>query len=585
MSKHGVHYELTVTQPKAHLFTTVCRIEHAAALQEVWLPNWIPGSYKIRDFSKHLITLTARADNQPVPLTQLSKNRWRVESPAARVEITATIYAWDISVRGCHLDQTHGFFNGTHCFLAVEGQENNPCSVSFHPPEGKEYHDWKLATAMTESNTHRNGFGSYQAENYDELIDHPIEMGTFEEIEFKAKGVLHRMVITGPCKLDRKRLAHDLQKICETQISLFGEFPSSHYVFLTRVIGKGFNGLEHRASSSLVIGRKNMPYPGMPEDSEDYATFLSLVSHEYFHTWNIKRIKPEVFMPYHLDKESYTRQLWIFEGFTSYFEDLLLVRSGVISVERFLSLFAEKMESVLNAPGHRVQSVTDSSFCAWDKFYDPNENTPNSGVSYYTKGALIAFMIDAYLREHTSYTLDDVMRTLWNEFGKVYKGVPEHWLEQYLAEITNHKISPMLHSCLYEAGDLPIKTWAKALGLSFTYEVKSSETSVELGIKCESDNQTITCCLTDGAAERAGLSAQDKLIAINGLSAFADKHDILLRPYQPGDIVKIHAFRRDELMTFDLTLQAKRPREVKLGLADCEGVVLERRNGWLRQGG
>lgn len=580
MGKHKVHYQLILSDPHAHIMTSVCLIEQSQDYQEIGLPNWIPGSYKIRDFSKHVISMNATANGEPVALTQISKNRWRVESPGAKLSVTAKIYAWDISVRGCHLDQTHGFFNGTHCFLTVKGQENQPCSVEFFPPEGKHYHDWHLATAMTPLKTHRNGFGSYQAENYDELIDHPIEMGEHLVLEFKPSAVPHKIVLTGPCVLEASRLVRDLEKLCDQHIRMFGEFPSAHYFFLTRILGKAFNGLEHRASSALVISRKNMPYPGMPDDTEDYATFLSLVSHEYFHTWNVKRIKPEAFMPYLLDSEAYTRQLWIFEGFTSYYEDLALVRAGLVSVNLFFKMFTEKMTSVLMGPGHLVQSVTDSSFCAWDKFYDPNENSPNAVVSYYTKGAIIAFMIDAYLREHTAYTLDDVMRTLWHKFGKVHKGVPEGWLEKHLGEITGEGISPFLHEWLYEAAPLPIDVAAASLGLTFSLEHKSTEPRVELGVKLDADN-TISVCYSGSAAQASGLSAQDKLVAIDGIAANSEKLDILLRSYAPGDTVKIHAFRRDELMLFDVTLKPKLPHEVKLSLADCEGEVLKRREAWL----
>lgn len=577
MDKFAVHYELTPSDPHAHVMTAVCHISQSNDHQEIWLPNWIPGSYKIREFCKQVISIHATANGKKVPLTQISKNHWRVESGPAKIVVSAKIYAWDISVRGCHLDQTHGFFNGTHCFFTVNGFEDKPCSVEFFPPEGK---NWELATAMTPLKVGHHGFGKYSAENYDELIDHPIEMGNFEVIEFKPSGVVHRIVLTGPCTLDRDKLKRDLEKLCSQHIQLFGEFPSSHYVILCHIMGKAFNGLEHRASTKLVISRKNMPYPGMPEDTEDYATFLSLVSHEYFHTWNVKRIKPEVFIPYQLDRETYTRQLWIFEGFTSYYEDLALVRAGLISVELFFKMFAEKMTSVLSAPGHLIQSVTDASFCAWDKFYDPNENSPNATISYYTKGAVIAFMIDAYLREHTKYSLDDVMRTLWARFGQVNKGVPEGWLENYLGEITGKAISPMLHEWLYEAKPLPIKKSADALGIDFKQELKSSDATVELGVKLDSDN-TITVCYSGSAAMKAGLSAHDKLIAINDIAVSLDKIDILLRTHQPGDKIKIHAFRRDELMTFDVILQAKIPHEVKLSLADCEGEVLKRREGWL----
>lgn len=575
MKTLDLHYELLPSDPKAHVFTSVTHIKHANDKQEIWLPNWIPGSYKIRDFCKHVISVTATANGKPVDLKQLAKNRWRVESPAADLMITAKIYGWDISVRGCHFDQTHGFFNGTHAFFAVVGQENNPCSVEIHPPEIASH--WKCATAMTPLKIHRDGFGVYQAENYDELIDHPIEMGPIQLFDFNPEGVPHQIALTGIFDIDEHKLKSDLEKLCAEHIKMFGEFPSSHYKILCHVMGKAFNGLEHRASCKIVISRKNMPYPGLTENGEDYATFLSLVSHEYFHTWNVKRIKPEAFMPYNLEKECYTEQLWICEGFTAYYEDLALVRAGLITPKLFLEMFAEKMTSLLNGPGHLVQPVTSSSFCAWDKFYDPNENSPNTVVSYYTKGAVIAFMIDAYLREHTVFSLDDVMRLLWKEFGKVHKGVPEGWLENYLCEITDDGLKPLLHDWLHSASELPIEEFAAKLGIGFEY--KSGE-GVELGIKSDSSN-TITVCYTGGAAQQAGLSAQDVLVAINGIAAASDKIDLLLRHYKPGQTIPVHAFRRDELMTFDVVLQPKRPNLVKLCLLECEGEVLKRRDEWL----
>lgn len=579
MKTHSIHYQLIPSDPKAHIFTTVCHIAHAGAQQEVSLASWIPGSYKIRDFCKHVISIHATSQGKPVSLTQLKKNRWRVEAPAGSLEITLKVYAWDISVRGCHFDQTHGFFNGTHGFLMVEGQDNQPCSLEVLPPDGKIYHDWRMATAMKPLKVHRSGFGLYEAENYDELIDHPIEMGTFEVIDFKPAGVPHLIVLSGQYTIDKNKLAQDLEKLCAEHIKMFGEFPSSHYVILCHVLAKEFNGLEHRASCKVVISRKNMPYPGLKVNTEDYATFLSLISHEYFHTWNVKRIKPEVFMPYKLEAESYTRQLWIFEGFTSYFEDLALVRAGLITPDLFLKMFSDKITSLLNGPGHLVQSVTDSSFCAWDKYYDPNENSPNAVVSYYTKGAVIAFLIDAYLREHTEYDLNKVMRTLWQQFGKVYKGVPEGWLEQYLGQLTQEQLSPLLHAWLYEAGELPLAHAAQSLGLHFEYKPKDNDCEVDLGLKLNGD--IISVCYTGGAAQLAGLSAQDKLIAIDGLAVHSDKLETQLRIYKPGDTITVHAFRRDELMTFELTLQPKPPREVVLKLAEVEGPALKRREEWL----
>ncbi len=371
------------------------------------LPAWIPGSYMIREFARNIVRIRAEADGVPCALEKLDKHTWRAAAVrGARVlSVHYQVYAWDLSVRTAHLDTTHGFFNGTSVFLAVAGRSDAPCVVTIERPEGEIGRDWKLVTALPPEHG-RPGqacrFGRFRAADYDELIDHPVEMGRFTLARFEAAGVPHDIALTGRHDCDLERLCADLRRVCEWQIALFGTpAPVDYYVFLTMVVGEGYGGLEHRASTALICSRAELPWKGMEGLPEGYKSFLGLCSHEYFHTWNVKRIKPAAFTPYDLARENHTRLLWAFEGFTSYYDDLALVRSGVIGIDDYLGLLGKTIANVLRGSGRLKQSVAESSFDAWTKYYRQDENAPNAIVSYYAKGALIALALDLQLRAGT----------------------------------------------------------------------------------------------------------------------------------------------------------------------------------------
>ena len=367
--------------------------------QKFSLPTWIPGSYLIREFAKHVVRIRAQSGRKVLRMVKLDKNAWQVEPFDAPVTVTMEIYAWDLSVRGAHLDTTHAFFNGPAVFLQVEGREDEPVEVEILAPKGAKYRNWRIATAMKRKGAKPYSFGTYEAANYDELIDHPVEIGTFTLATFKACGVQHDIAISGRHRADMRRLARDLKILCETQIRFFGEpAPMDRYVFLVTTVGDGYGGLEHRASTALLCARNDLPSVGLDKPSSGYRTFLGLASHEYFHTWNIKRIKPAAFTPYNLARENYTTLLWAFEGFTSYYDDLLLVRSGLLSRNTYLDTLGRNVTSLLRTGGRKKQTVAESSFDAWIKYYRTDENTPNAGVSYYGKGSLIGLSLDLLIR-------------------------------------------------------------------------------------------------------------------------------------------------------------------------------------------
>ena len=342
-----IRYLITSRNPASHCFDV--RIEVPGPIedgQQLRLPNWIPGSYMIRDFARHLIDLKAYADEQAIGLEQIDKSNWRVGSVSGLLNVEYRVYARDLSVRAAHLDHTHGYFNGSSVFLEVVGRGDEPCEVQIDKPPADTCTDWRLATSLTRKQAEVYGFGLYEAEDYADLIDHPVEMGEFTQIGFEACGVPHDIILTGRFTCDEARLAEDLQRICEHHIRFFGEpAPMDYYQFQVLVVGDGYGGLEHRRSTSLIASRDSLPQPGVEAVTDDYRDFLGLCSHEYFHTWNVKRIKPAVYEPYDLQNEVYTDLLWAFEGITSYYDDLALVRCGLIDENSYLELLAQTMTS------------------------------------------------------------------------------------------------------------------------------------------------------------------------------------------------------------------------------------------------
>ena len=400
-------YSIRPLNLAAHLFEirlTVAKPDPAG--QIFAMPAWIPGSYMIRDYARHVVSIRAEADGISIALSKLDKSRWQTQPTDRAVTLVLEIYAHDDSVRGAHLDNTHAYFNGPCVFPAVAGQEDVECRVDIEAADSAQARNWRVATSMNRAGAEPYGFGAYVASDYAELIDHPVEIGNLAIGEFQAGGIPHVIAIRGNTRADMARLCHDLQTLCSFHMQMLGAPRDlDRYVFLLHAPGSGYGGLEHRWSSSLVTDRDSLPIRGDEGVSAEYRTFLGLVSHEYFHLWNVKRMKPEVFTPYDLSQESHTELLWVFEGITSYYDDLALVRSGLIPETDYLELLGQTITRVIRGQGRRRQSVAESSFDAWTKFYKQDANAGNAIVSYYAKGALIALALDLKLRAETDAAL------------------------------------------------------------------------------------------------------------------------------------------------------------------------------------
>ena len=599
-----IRYAILPKHPEAHLFEVSCTLHDPDPQgQRFALPAWIPGSYLIRDFARHVVTIRAQSGRRAVQLAKLDKHTWSAEPVHGALTVTMEVYAWDLSVRGAHLDTTHGFFNGASVFLRVLGQETRACEVQLLPPKGARYRGWRVATAMKRTAAPMHGFGTYTATNYDELIDHPVEMGEFTLATFKACGVPHDVVITGRHDADMDRLCADLKRVCESHIRLFGEpAPMDRYTFLVTAMGEGYGGLEHRASTALLCSRDDLPRAGDKQVAERYRTFLGLCSHEYFHTWNVKRIKPAAFSPYDLARENYTRLLWAFEGITSYYDDLLLVRAGLISEADYLELLGRSITSLLRTAGRMKQTVTDASFDAWIKYYRQDENSPNAQVSYYLKGSLIALCLDLLIRQRTrgKKSLDDVMRALWERYGSGPVGVPEDGMEKVAAQIAGSSLRAFFDRALRSTEELPLKPLLATIGVDVL--LRPAESSSDRGGKPSSspprklaervtlgartaddpDGVRLTHVLDAGAAQAAGLSAGDVIVAIDGLKASAKNLEKQLAHFKPGDRIPLHAFRRDELLQVQIELRASPLDTCTLVVSGADRAAANRRRAWLQ---
>ncbi|MGH8820465.1 MAG: M61 family metallopeptidase [Rhodoferax sp.] len=515
-----LHYRVEVADLYAHLYRVTLTIAEPAAAQRVSLPVWIPGSYLVREFSKNLQGLRARQGGKTVPTHQLDKCSWQFECvPTRPLVLGYEVYALDPSVRTAWLDASRGFFNGTSLCLRVEGQEDRPHGLELVASQSIAH--WQVATPATAQKTDKKGFGNYLAAGYDELVDCPVEMGTFLSGTFAAHGVPHRFVVAGaPASFDFERLLADAQKICEAEIRLWhgalgkgarARAPHKHYLFMLNAVDDGYGGLEHRTSTALICNRRDLPRLGEKKPPDGYTTLQGLISHEYFHTWNVKRLRPVEFARYDYAQENYTQLLWFFEGFTSYYDDLLLRRAGLVDDAGYLRLLNKTINQVQQTPGRQLQSIAQASFDAWVKYYRVDENTPNATVSYYTKGALVALCFDLTLRLEGKTTLDHVMRALWRrcEAGPM----TEADFAAVLQELGGRTFSREIAQWVHGTRDLPLQDLLERHGVAVLAE--PAQLAQRLGLRVsESNGIQIKTVLRGGAAERAGLAAGDEWLGI-----------------------------------------------------------------------
>ena len=565
-----LHYQIEFDDYRQHLIHVTLRFV-ANPTQVLSLPTWIPGSYLIREFSKHIESVKAYDEaGRQLKITKFEKNKWRLYNTDHELTtVEYDVYAYDLSVRGAYVDQTRLYVNPACVCLGLVEQEQAPVEVEVFLPQ--ELKHFQIATGLASKSLVKGRY-TLKADNYAQLIDAPFELADQTRFSFDANGIPHEFVVSGQHAMNAERMKQDIEKICSTEISMFGSAPFDHYTFMTMATANSYGGLEHPNSTSLISPRDDLPKANEPtEPSEDYQRFLGLCSHEYFHSWLVKFIRPENFDNYDLNQEGYTSLLWIFEGFTSYYDDLILLRSGVISQASYLKLLKGQIDRYLQNPGRFIQSVSESSFDAWIKFYRQDENANNAGTSYYNKGCLVALCLDLGLRLRGS-SLDALMRRLYENTQQGIQ-VNERTIVDLCKELTGHDWLEQINHLINTTDELPLDQLFPEFGLSYTLK---NEKALPFGLKLSDkpEGVFIQQARRDGAAAKAGLSANDVIIAIDGLKA---TEKLLAKYAKQSGTFTVYAFRRDEFIQFEI-----QGAEIDLTTVELNIVDQAKMDGWLK---
>ncbi|WP_428311317.1 M61 family metallopeptidase [Hydrocarboniphaga sp.] len=591
-----VRFEVSFPDPRAHRFDVNCRIDGLRGAVTFRLPGWIRGSYLVRDFAKHILDLRATRGGAQQRIERLDKNRFRIGGEG-EIGLSYGVNAFDESVRKAYLDTRRGFFNGSSLFYCAQGCEKARFEVRIAKPADAVCEGWKVATTLKAEDVDAAGFGLYSAPDYETLIDTPVEIAPYQRYDFDVDGVPHALVLSGRVELDAARVTADLARICHVEREMFGQQPVrgpgfEQYLFLTNVVAAGYGGLEHKSSTALICSRGDFPRVGKAELSREYRTFLGLCSHEYFHLWNVKRITAAAFLESDLQREAYTRDLWHYEGTTSYYDDLFLLRANVIDAVTYLDLLAEAATRLQRSPARTAHTLEDASFETWIKYYQPDENSLNASTNYYVKGALVSLCLDMTLRLKSSVTLDDVMRVLWQRYGSRDIGVPEGGLAAVAQEISGVDLAAFFDKALRSTEELPLAELFAEFGVGAVLRASTSaideggrtasrNQGVWAGLRLKPGDSTIAAVLTDSPALRAGLSAGDQLIALDGLRVTAQNWTRRLDAIDAGVEVRVDYFRGEELMSTTLTPVAAPLDTWTFTLDEVDGDKLERRKAWL----
>ncbi|MFT7089054.1 MAG: putative metalloprotease with PDZ domain [Glaciecola sp.] len=573
----SIEYQIQVSSTKEHLFEVTMKVDLSRAIlhhcARVAMPAWIPGSYMIRDFSRNLHSL--KSSQPSIVITQISKQEWEITSKNGdalnQFSLHYIIYANDLSVRSAFINDEYAFFNGTSVFLCLKGFEDSAHKIIIH-----EQQDTLLPAVVTSlplsSAVSRmpESHYSFLASDYFELIDHPVLLGKFDDYSFDVMGHRFHLVFTGQHNFDFARMQRDLIAIIEHHIKLFGDFPCKEYWFITLVCEHGFGGLEHLASTVLQYSRFDLPLMGeVDKINKEYQQFLTLCSHELFHTWHVKRIKPEVMYKPNLFEEVYTPQLWIYEGFTSFYDDLSLARAKLISPAQYVQILNEALTRLMRNPGRLKQSASESSFDAWNKFYKQDAGSINHIVSYYNKGAIIALCLDITLRQQSNnkVSLDDVMKCLWERHGKTELGTPDDIILTLCKTEFDIDLSSFLYLATQTPIDLPIPTLLHSIGLKF--KMRANHHSQDKGGPCDGDVKydigavlamqdkqlKVISIQENRSLNIAGLYVDDTIVAFNKWQCDDVRFGKLLNLSKLGDTLPIDVLRDGRLITLAFKVQ------------------------------
>jgi predicted metalloprotease with PDZ domain len=568
-----LRYTVAMPQPTNHYFEVTGEIGAGVGEPiELVMPVWTPGSYMVREYSRHLQRLTAQdAAGQSLTCQKTSKNHWRIENPTGdRITFHYRLYANDLTVRTNHLDSTHGYFNGAATFLYLPGRLQEPIDVTIELPSPT----WKIATALPQIGEH-----TYRAKDFDTLVDSPFEIGLHTKLEFEVLGKPHEFVIWGKGNVDPEALVADTRKIIETEAKLFGGLPYDRYLFILH-LSNGYGGLEHKDSTTLLFSRNGF------KKRESYEDFLTLVAHEFFHLWNVKRIRPKALEVFDYENENYTPSLWFSEGATSFYDNVIPVRSGIYDGKTYLKNFSKSVTRYLTTIGRTVQPLSESSFDAWIKLYRPDANSSNSQMSYYLKGEMVTFLLDLSIRKRhdNGRSMDDVMQALWENFGKAEIGFTPEDLKATIEQVAGFDLTEFFTHYLHGLEDLPFQAILADFGLRLESNLEGGKLPPYLGMRtAQEQGRTMVKSVANGSpAELAGLDAGDELVAIDGLRVTGDLLTDRLQQSHPNEVLEFTYFHQDELLqTF---VKLAEPEATKFTIVPVPDPTPQQQNlfeGWL----
>ena len=560
MSKKHPHlkYQVAMSAPTSHLFQVTLLIENwQKNTLDLKFPLWTPGSYLIREYSKHLQNFQSLSytKKESLPYKKVSKNHWQIEAKnESKIIINYQIYANELSVRTNHLDATHGYFNGAALFFFIPGLEEEAITLEIIPPSS----DWKVSTTLTEVEGKKNTF---IAQDFDTLVDSPVEIGTQSVHNFQVLDKPHQLAVWGKGNIQAESVIEDISKIIKIEAKIFGGLPYKKYLFLLHLSSSSYGGLEHKESCSLIFSRFGF------RNRDRYYNFLQLVAHEFFHLWNVKRIRPKALENFDYEIENYTTSLWFSEGATSYYDILIPRWAGLYSSKVLLEKLGKDITRLLNTPGRKVQSARESSFDAWIKLYRRDSNSDNSQISYYLKGEIIALALDLLIRNRhqNKKSLNNVMNQLWQKFGEEEIGFSEKDLQKTIEEVAGENLSDFFKAYVEGVEEIPLNQYLEPFGLLLR-PVREEENPPYLGLRVQAENgkEIIKFVEIGSPAQIAGISPDDELLAIDGLKVTAEQLPERLKDYQPDDIIRISVFHQDELRTLNTQLGQIQPNRYEV---------------------
>jgi predicted metalloprotease with PDZ domain len=546
-------YKIAMPQPQTHLFEVKLTVSNwEGDVLDLKMPVWTPGSYLVREYAKQLQNFAAvTSDDRSLIATKISKHHWQIQTDKCpEIIVSYRMFAHELTVRTNHLDATHGYFNPAALCFYVPGSEHCPIEITIVSP----HPDWQVTTPLPEISPQ-----TFLAADFDTLVDSPFEIGTQQIYDFTVLGKPHQLVVWGEGNLDPQVAIADIKKVIQVESNIFGGLPYEKYIFLLHLSPSGGGGLEHKDCCSLLYPRFNF------QGSDKHNRFMQLVAHEFFHLWNVKRIRPIALEKFDYDRENYTHSLWFSEGTTSYYDLLIPMRAGIYDEREYLSELSKEITRFLTTPGRLVQPLSESSFDAWIKLYRPDANSSNSQMSYYLKGEMVTLLLDLLIRDRTEgvKSFDDVLLAMWEKFGKSEIGFTELQLKNTIESVINLDLTEFYDRYIHGIEEIPFNDYLAPFGI----ELKPIESTIPyLGItvKHEHGREAIKSVASNSPAQLAGIDPGDELLAIDGFKVTADRLNDRLKQYQCGENIRLTIFHADLLMTVNIILSACQPHQYQL---------------------